>query len=80
MCLCTEFELVLFFNGQTARALKAAHVGPVNIATFVEVPFAPGAGFKPEHGLHGLLANLRLPLLVSALLIRVGDNTYAFHG
>ncbi len=66
-----EFELYLFFSRQAARALQAADVGSVNIATFVEVTFAPGAGFKPEHLLYGLLANLVLVLPASALLIRV---------
>ena len=66
-----EFELYLFFSRQATGALKAADVGPVNIGTFVHVPFAPGAGFKPEHLFHGLLANLVLVLPASALLIRV---------
>ncbi len=66
-----EFELVFFYTRQATGALQTANVGPVNIATFVQVPFTLGAGFQPEHLLYGLLANLGFFLPTLALLVRV---------
>ena len=65
-----EFELGLFFGRQAACALKAADVGAVDIVTFVQVPVACGAGFKPEHLLFGLLAIEGLGLPAAVLQIR----------
>jgi hypothetical protein len=51
-------ELALLFYRQETGALKAGNVAPIDISTFVQVAFAPGAGFDPEHLLLGLLANI----------------------
>ena len=55
---CLGQELALLLYGQATGALKAGNVGPIHISTFVQVPFAPGAGFDPEHLLLGLLAKM----------------------